>query len=447
METILNIIRLYSSISVLEQIIGDPTQNVERFADASFTRVHNESVVLNEMRQSQQLPQTIDYGGQYAPAHTYNQSAQLNPFSSIPSPFHDPAPVAHYPTPYDSDAALGQGHSYFSSSWNGSYDYPASTDFSTSEKASGIGARDYEENFVFIKRRKKIVVAKDGSGDFRSIEEAVRKADDESIIIVKPGVYDAPAIINKSISIVGDCNMNDAEAPKAELVINGRSPIRCLPYISDVKRVNSFIKIKNIIIKHSNTHYNDEVKSSCILVEDCELYLQECLVVGGSYCLYAGRNASVRTLGGVYTRANRANIIVDGANRIELNKTQISKSEKDGIFVKHGAQPIIMNCRVSDNGGNGIIVHAQSGANIKNSQILQNGKCGVVVYIGAYCDITGSTISRNIGFGISLHFRCRGSGTDNILSKNKSGAKEINGEKKAGDYKTNGFIWIRNKEE
>lgn len=405
--------------SILEGIINDI------YNDALILRSHKDRS-LYQSRNQQGFSNTETSSGQYGDILGQKDISPLHSRPVLYSGVPERADSKSFPL----DSNYGSVSPHHSNSFT--------TDASVEdENSSGV---------VYFNLRKRIVVAKDGSGDYRSLVEAIRKANDGSTIIVRPGSYDAPPQINKSLSIIGERELSDKYSEKAELILKGPAPIKCLSYKSDVKSVTSFIKMKNLIIRQPQAIGYDEVKGSCIYAEDCNLTIQECIVTGGSYGLYAGRDSFVRTLGGVFTSSKKANILIESLKKVEIQHTQISNSEGDGIFIMWSAQPIISGCYISGNKHNGINIQADSGARIRECKIVENEKCGIVSYIGSYCDLAGSEVCNNNEFGVNLHFRHRGSATDNRITGNRLGPKEVTGNKISGDFKNKDFIWIRNKE-
>jgi hypothetical protein len=72
-----------------------------------------------------------------------------------------------------------------------------------------------------------IVVAQDGSGDVRSITEAVAMATDGDVILVRPGTYREAVVVDKDISIRGDGAREEivVEAPLDSVLPGGTDPV------------------------------------------------------------------------------------------------------------------------------------------------------------------------------------------------------------------------------
>jgi hypothetical protein len=72
-----------------------------------------------------------------------------------------------------------------------------------------------------------IVVAPDGSGDARTITEAVAMAGDGDAILIRPGIYQESVVVDKDISIRGDGAREDivVEAPLDSVLPGGTGPL------------------------------------------------------------------------------------------------------------------------------------------------------------------------------------------------------------------------------
>lgn len=161
---------------------------------------------------------------------------------------------------------------------------------------------DYQEligRFPIIDNKTVIVVAKDGSGDFLTINEALRYADKymsretEVTVIVYPGTYKETVNVNgnRFFSIVGvnreTCIIRDdsGQYNKCPLRIEGNSYVSNLTLISTHKDDPNFVK-DGIIQQlpsyglHIDARHKDNDDDYVCTIENCKIYSEQNPAVG-----------------------------------------------------------------------------------------------------------------------------------------------------------------------
>ncbi len=260
LEILINIIKLYSKMPIFKNNNKISRESIKIFAEDVSALIHNDVMLLKDIKNNFNVGSDESHS---SIAYSHDISPKYLPGT----PFTDNK--TSWPQSYEENMNFNNNNA-FPVDQNYNQNYSESGSKKENDVYSKESKDDNEGNFIYFNLRKKIIVAKDGSGDFRSLADAVRKSEEGSIIIVKPGIYEAPQVINKSITIVGENDLTNRDSEKAEIHIKGTSPIRCISFKSDVKRITSFIKLKNLIIKHSGNYFNDEIKGACLFVEDCE---------------------------------------------------------------------------------------------------------------------------------------------------------------------------------
>ena len=194
-----------------------------------------------------------------------------------------------------------------------------------------------------------ITVARDGSGNFRTIHDALDFAENGSVIHVKKGTYKASFAIDKNVTIIG------------ELTDNGEKP--------------------DIFWEYEKSDVGIDVKSKATLKNlnvICVSEVDHSSLVFGKY--YAAIN------------------ITDNAT---LENVSIEDSVDDGIIIANNAEPTIEECCISGCQGCGIMVNS-AGGTIKKCEIYDNGQNGILEINSAFNVVSDSDIYENNCAGVKI---------------------------------------------
>ena len=203
-----------------------------------------------------------------------------------------------------------------------------------------------------------IAVARDGSGNFRTIHDALEYAEDGSTILVKKGTYKASFAIEKNVTIVG------------EITDVGEKPDIFWEY--EKSDVGIDIKSK-ATLKNFNVICVSEVDHSSLVLGDGKYY------------------ATIK--------------ITDNAT---LKNITIEDSVNDGIIIVNNAEPTIEECCISGCQGCGIMVNS-AGGTIKKCEIYDNGQNGILEINSAFNVVSDSDIYENNCAGVKIQDSASGS--------------------------------------
>lgn len=439
-DVIANILSMYGKMTILEEALLRRGLAVDYLVDSAAARIHNDAQLLRELRaersDSARSKESFnsDFGSGESASFSSHKYEMRSGAATEQVPNHLGAAV---------DVMPGNDNVHFSHATTNIF-VNIQDGVITGNDENSLAPSD-DLGYIRITRPKRIVVSKDGSGNFRNLFEAIRKANEGDTIIVKPGRYEAPAYINKSITITGENKIYGVGADKAEIIINKGSSIRCSSFVSDAKKSTSYIKLKNLYIRGDCESSAVRGNAACIYAEDCDLHILECIIVGGSHGLHSGRDVSLRTTGGAFTNSYISNIYIENSSSAVLERTHISDSKGHGVLI-YGCKPIITHCRISRNNGSGIKVSGESGIRMRECKIEYNLRSGIELYISDGVDVTNNEIVHNGDFGLVFHFSCQGQIIDNSIEKNKQGAKNIMGDRIFGNFRSRNLMWLRNKE-
>lgn len=213
-------------------------------------------------------------------------------------------------------------------------------------------------------------VAKDGSGDFTTITEALRNTKKVSKIVLKPGIYEESLTINEPVEIVGE-NKNNT-------VIKATDNYGIL--------VKADTNTQNITVRNLTVRNNSSLKGAIEVVRG-QLAIENCILStgSGSHCVKVnGSNLTVR------------NSSVSGGTM--------------GFSLVNQSTGRIYDCNIFDN-QYGVFV-LESKAEIKSSKIYNNKIIGVHITVDSEglldnCDITSNEIGVLVESVDTLIKNCR----------------------------------------
>jgi hypothetical protein len=207
-----------------------------------------------------------------------------------------------------------------------------------------------------------LVVAQDGTGQFKQLKEALAAAKPGSRIVVKPGVYAGGIVIDKPLDIEGDGQVGQViieSSDAAGLVFRAACG-----------------SVKGLKISGLGT-------SNGVVVERGQITLNECHISSGSDCVVVRPSAQL-TLSGcsLHSRNNDGCDIHSGAS-LTAERCTISGNRGDGIDVRAGGELILRSSFVNRNSGYGLRLGERASATITDSDLSGNGSGWVNV--GSAC--------------------------------------------------------------
>ena len=111
-----------------------------------------------------------------------------------------------------------------------------------------------------ISSAKTIIVAKSGTADYRTINEAIKNAEPETRILVQPGLYQESIAIDKAIEILGD----------------GRVCIESYD-ASCIVMQTEYALVRGLTLRNSNKEKQQKydtvnISQRKLVLEDCDIY-------------------------------------------------------------------------------------------------------------------------------------------------------------------------------
>jgi parallel beta-helix repeat protein len=233
-----------------------------------------------------------------------------------------------------------------------------------------------------------LVVAPDGSGDFRNLEEAVQKAQSGTTIHLKAGIYrlKRPLVIDKPLTLIGE------GMETTRIVCDGEE---CVVKFSG----DGLFSARDIAFVHEGNRWADVVTA-----DRGEVSFIRCLFTGGVWDEANKRGGDGLWLFGMV------------GGRIEA--CQAIGNDLNGIEVSGQAQPTLEGNTCRENKSCGIAYFENSAGVARQNICIGNGIHGIYVGGQAQPTLEGNTCRENKDSGIAYFGNSAGVARQNICADN-----------------------------
>jgi hypothetical protein len=219
-----------------------------------------------------------------------------------------------------------------------------------------------------------LVVSESGSGDCCEIKDAIAKAQVGARILVRPGKYSGPVIVNKPVEIIGD-------GATKEVVIRSSA--------SGVRLQTPAATLRGLTIEGST---GIEIVFGQLLVEDC--------ILPSSNISLNGPMAEAVVRRCIITGSSGSGVSIDGKSRAVVEDCQISGHGYQGIFVGSHCHALVRRCKIHDMTKFGVSVYPDATAEIEDCEIFANVMSGVIVDKGGAATLQGGRSCDNEQCGV-----------------------------------------------
>jgi parallel beta-helix repeat protein len=288
----------------------------------------------------------------------------------------------------------------------------------------------------------RVTLSADGSGDYASLEEAVRGVPPGSIITLNPGTYrlGASLTIDKQLTLIGagvDATEIVGSAGQAAVTVTGESfTARDLTIRYDGTGVADALRVEQgqIMIERSRFtgagHQTGErasaglnllgsTRGDVISSEAVGNALDGIRVVDQARVTLAGNVCSDNGQTGILFRDDAAGIASD--NTCERNTLS-------GILVTGAASPVLSNNTLRANTESGIAYFGTSGGEARGNTATNNGLHGISISGSAAPSVQNNTCSENAQNGIGYFESGAGSAVGNTCRANDLHGIAVNGD-------------------
>jgi hypothetical protein len=244
-----------------------------------------------------------------------------------------------------------------------------------------------------VQTRQTIVIAADGSGDFLSISEAVRRASAGARLLVRPGVYDESFEIDKLLEITGD------GALESIIVRASNSP--CLAMRAGEATVSNLTL--HARAQSSTGFFAVDISGGRLLLEACDISSDSLSCIG---IHNSSAEPTIRRCR-IHHSADSGIYAFDGA-RAKIEACDIFENANLGIAITGGAQATVANCHVHHGRDAGIVVWDRASSVIDDCDVYANASSGIGISDEAEASVRRSRIHDGLNTGVFVHRSGRG---------------------------------------
>ena len=242
---------------------------------------------------------------------------------------------------------------------------------------------------VDFSKKKEIIVSKNGTADFESIQLAINAASKNTKILVEPGLYIETIQVNKNIEICGTNRKDIKELTSKEI------PIICSPNGEECK-ISSGVKIFGIAFTHDEritysniydyipyTHLASTNKNTALLTVTGNATLENIAVLAsygiGIKICKTGTVIQPVIRNSVVLASRETQVLIEGEPVPVFQDCNICAGECEGIVFKQSAKGQIKNSVFFNNKGNQVVTEQDTEPRFYSCIIHGGEKTGLMV--------------------------------------------------------------------
>ncbi|WP_017655784.1 pectinesterase family protein [Fortiea contorta] len=276
----------------------------------------------------------------------------------------------------------------------------------------GLGLAGSALLYIFIPKTKStLVVSSIGSGDYKTINEAIKNAQPGNTILVRPGLYQENLLVNKSIKIVGD-------GPREKIVIENTDS-NCLILKAEEAEIRG-LTINGLAGNKNKKFFAVDITEGKSILADCEITsnslacigiygktanptIQQCQVhdgkSGGIY-IYDRAQATLEECN-VFNNAIM-NVHIEDNSSALLQRCKIHDGKESGLVFRLNSQGTAEDCDIFGNGLANVAIGEDSNPLIQRCQIHDGKKAGVLAYKKSKGTVDSCNIFSNALSGVEI---------------------------------------------
>ncbi|HEV2803270.1 MAG TPA: right-handed parallel beta-helix repeat-containing protein [Pyrinomonadaceae bacterium] len=240
--------------------------------------------------------------------------------------------------------------------------------------------------------RTSFIVALDGSGDFLTITDAIRRSSAGSRLVVRPGIYNEGLLIDRALEIIGD-------GAAGEIVVRATSS-SCLFMHTDEAT------IRNLTLRgqaRSGGAGGDGFFA--VDIPRGRLLLDRCDISSDSLACIAIHNPTAAPLirgCRIHHGVDSGVFAFDGAKGM-IEECDIFENANIGIAIAGGASTGVRGCHVHHGLEAGIVIWNQASSIVEDSDIYTNRRTNVGVSDGGIATLRNCRIHDGDNTGVFAH--------------------------------------------
>ncbi|MBW4642444.1 MAG: right-handed parallel beta-helix repeat-containing protein [Goleter apudmare HA4340-LM2] len=306
------------------------------------------------------------------------------------------------------------------------------------------------------KFKSNLVVSSGGSGDYKTISEAIKNAQPGTTILVRPGLYQESLIVNKFLKIIGD-------GPKAQIIIENADS-NCLVLDTDNAEITG-LTLRGLAGQNNKKFFTVDILQGKPVLTDCDITsdslagvavhgttanptIQKCQVHDGkSGGIYIYDNAQATLAECEVFRNTLINVEIKGSSNVVVQKCNIYDGKDGGLVfhvnaqgtaedcdifgnalvnveIRENSKPVIQRCKIHDGKQAGIAIVENSQGVVKDCDIYANFYSGVEIREGSNPLVQRCQIHDGKQGGLLIQKKARGTVENcNIFNNALSGVE------------------------
>eukprot|EP01063_Lacrimia_lanifica_P001412 TRINITY_DN10714_c0_g1_i2.p1 TRINITY_DN10714_c0_g1~~TRINITY_DN10714_c0_g1_i2.p1 ORF type:complete len:467 (+),score=159.33 TRINITY_DN10714_c0_g1_i2:107-1507(+) len=204
-----------------------------------------------------------------------------------------------------------------------------------------------------------IVVARDGSGQFRKIGDALNAANDGDTIVVQPGTYYESLVFNKSVDVIG----------------NGKDVVLCYAGGHVVTLNADSPSLKDIEVHQQGREHH------CLFITDGGARVEGCTFTSSGWACVgiSGEGTHPHLLRNRLPSSSDNGIIILSKGKGLIEHNEIFKFALQGIEIREASNPIIRHNVLYNGGDSGIYINTNGQGVVEHNVIHSNQFNGIAV--------------------------------------------------------------------
>ncbi len=205
-------------------------------------------------------------------------------------------------------------------------------------------------------------------GQFNSISEAIKNAQANDRILVRPGIYREGVVLDKHVEIVG-------EGPQESIILES-SDVDCILMQTDTALVQGLTLRCRAGLKNMK-YYAVDIPKGQLILKDCEITSDSlaCVAIHGSEANPTIQRCKIHS-------GKQQGIIVYENGQGTLEDCDIFGNTYAGVAIE-GSNLIVRSCRIHDGKETGVYICEKSQSLLENCDIFAHASAGVWVSQGS----------------------------------------------------------------
>ena len=256
-------------------------------------------------------------------------------------------------------------------------------------------------------------------GDFTTISDAISKSAPGTRILVRPGLYSEPLVIDKPLEIIGDGEHGDVV-----IQVSGKDVILFRTTMG---------RVANLTLRQAGGEncYAVDIAQGRLELEDCDVTSQSLACVG----IYNGADPRLRRNRIHDGKEGGVLIYERGLGTLEDN--DIFGNTLAGVVIATGGNPTLRRNRIHDGKHSGVMVYASGQGTLEDNDIFGNAVAGVQIKTGGNPTLRNNRINKNGSEAIWVFEGGGGTFEGNDLRGNARGAWSVAADSKANVKRSN----------